>query len=66
LMQNIAKLLPNVVISTANDMQINADAKEAILFALLANETLSGNKETFGKGKNGLPNVSMGKICFPN
>ena len=65
LMQNISKLLPNVEISTANDMQINADAKEAILFALLANETLSGKEETFGEGNHALPNVSMGKICLP-
>jgi anhydro-N-acetylmuramic acid kinase len=65
LILNISKLLPNVKISTANVMQINADAKEAILFALLANETLSGKEETFGEGNHALPNVSMGKICLP-
>jgi anhydro-N-acetylmuramic acid kinase len=43
----------------------NADAKEAILFAVLANETIAGKKETFGNGSAKTPNVSMGKICLP-
>lgn len=43
----------------------NSDAKEAILFAVLANETIAGNKNTFGNGSAKSPNVSMGKICLP-
>jgi anhydro-N-acetylmuramic acid kinase len=43
----------------------NPDAKEAILFAILANELIVGDGECFGKGGLNLPNVSMGKICFP-
>lgn len=43
----------------------NSDAKEAILFAILANETVSGEKNTFGSGSAKTPNVSMGKICLP-
>ena len=43
----------------------NSDAKEAILFAVLANETIAGNKNTFGNGSAKTPNVSMGKICLP-
>ena len=43
----------------------NSDAKEAILFAVLANETIAGDKNTFGNGSAKTPNVSMGKICLP-
>jgi len=43
----------------------NSDAKEAILFAVLANETIAGDKNTFGSGSAKTPNVSMGKICLP-
>lgn len=48
------------------DHTLHADAKEAMLFAILANEMLSGNESTFGKGSPHLPNISMGKISFPN
>ncbi len=48
-----------------DDLGISGDAKEAILFAILANETLCGGKSDFGIRK-GIPSVSMGKISFPN
>lgn len=44
---------------------IPGDAKEAILFAVLANETVSGGNSNFGS-RQGVPSVSMGKISFPN
>ena len=47
-----------------DDLGISGDAKEAILFAILANETLCGGKSDFGTRK-GIPSVSMGKISFP-
>lgn len=47
-------------------IDINPDAKEAVLFAVLANEAICGNAVNFGSGRNGIPNVSMGKISFPN
>ncbi|WP_442587118.1 anhydro-N-acetylmuramic acid kinase [Pedobacter sp. AW31-3R] len=43
---------------------INPDAKEAVLFALLANECVAGSGTSYGYGK-GIPNVSMGKISLP-
>ena len=51
--------------ATTDTLGISADAKEAILFAILANETVSGGKSDFGSRK-GIPSVSMGKISFPN
>ena len=41
------------------------DAKEAVLFAVLANETVAGSGGAFGDRK-GIPSVTMGKISFPN
>jgi anhydro-N-acetylmuramic acid kinase len=43
---------------------ISGDAKEAVLFAILANETICGNAN-FGTRKD-VPSVSMGKISFPS
>jgi anhydro-N-acetylmuramic acid kinase len=57
--------LPNLVFSTTEELSINPDAKEAVLFALLANETLAGNPINFGD-REGVPSVCMGKICLPN
>lgn len=44
---------------------INGDAKEAVLFAILANETVAGGMSDFGSRK-GIPSVAMGKISFPS
>ena len=62
LMQNIKEQLPEIDLKTTEDLGINPDAKEAILFAVLANEALCGGKTDFGDGA---PSVSMGKISFP-
>lgn len=56
------KWLSNITIKTTEDLGINADAKEAILFAILANETLSNSSPAIGKS----PAVTMGKISFPH
>ena len=63
LMQHIQGLLPNAIFKNINDLNINPDAKEAVLFAILANEALCGGSTNFG---NQIPNVSMGKISFPS
>jgi anhydro-N-acetylmuramic acid kinase len=66
LMKNITEQLPGSVFRSTNELNINPDAKEAVLFAVLANEALCGSAVSFGEGRNGIPNVSMGKISFPN
>ncbi len=63
LMQNIKEQLPNASFRNIADLNINPDAKEAILFAVLANETLCGGHTNFSGN---IPNVSMGKISFPS
>lgn len=56
--------LPNAQIYTTDDLDINPDAKEAVLFAILANETLVGAGVDFGN-REGVPSIQMGKICLP-
>jgi len=41
-------------------------AKEAILFALLAHQTLTGSVLTLGDNESQIPAVSLGKISLPN
>ena len=66
LMQHLQKALPNFSFATATALNINPDAKEAVLFAILANECVSGNGSYLQKGIKGMPAISMGKISFPN
>ena len=62
LMQNIKEQLPEIDFKTTEELGINPDAKEAILFAVLANEALCGGETDFGDAA---PSVSMGKISPP-
>jgi anhydro-N-acetylmuramic acid kinase len=61
----LKELLPEIEFRKTNDLGINGDAKEAVLFAILANECVAGNPVDFGN-REGVPSVSMGKISFPN
>lgn len=56
--------LPECHLGFSDDIGIPSDAKEAIIFAILANETVAGNPLTFS-GNQDIPGVSMGKISFP-
>lgn len=60
----LKRALPSASFSTTQDLEIDPDAKEAVLFALLANESLAGNPIDFGK-REGVPSVCMGKISLP-
>lgn len=63
LMQWLTELLP-CKFRNINDLGFSGDAKEAVLFVILANETLAGGNSQFDL-KNGIPSVSMGKISLP-
>jgi anhydro-N-acetylmuramic acid kinase len=65
LMQHLQNALPNFIFDTTAALQINPDAKEAVLFAVLANECICGDGSYLQKGIEGMPAVSMGKISFP-
>jgi anhydro-N-acetylmuramic acid kinase len=64
-MDYIKKEIKGAIIDSTNKKNINPDAKEAILFAVLANECIAGNASDFVSGINNFPPVSMGKISFP-
>jgi anhydro-N-acetylmuramic acid kinase len=61
----IREQLPQVQFYPMEKLGIPGDAKEAVLFATLANETLVGGDLNFGN-RSKIPSVSMGKISFPN
>ena len=64
LIENIRNQLPDMNIHSSNNIGIDPDAKEAVLFAVLANECIAGNK-TSTPNISGMPSTTMGKICFP-
>ena len=57
-------LLPDCTFGRTDELGINGDAKEAVLFAVLANECLAGGNTNFGD-REGIPSVTMGKVSFP-
>ena len=60
----IRQKLPNCIFGSTTGLGINGDAKEAVLFAVLANECLMGGTTSFGN-RQGVPSVAMGKISLP-
>lgn len=65
LLQNMKELLANVAIRDTAELGVSPDAKEAVLFATLANECLVGDRIDFGPGQTRVPSVHMGKISLP-
>ena len=65
IMKDIQALLPHIKIDKTDNLGVSGDAKEAVLFATLANEALEGGKTNFGS-REGVPSVSMGKVSFSN
>ena len=64
LMGHLQKLMPEIKIASSEKIGIYPDAKEAILFAVLANEALAGSPMMAGNNATKMP-VTMGKISFP-
>ena len=65
LMQRISALLPEIQVRNSSEIGIPTDAKEAVLFALLANETMMDAGASKVRRLGDSPWVSMGKISFP-
>ncbi|HEX8424899.1 anhydro-N-acetylmuramic acid kinase [Hymenobacter sp.] len=57
--------LPGCRFATTEALGILPDAKEAILFAVLANEAVVGQPISIGAGRQRVPAVTMGKISWP-
>ena len=62
--EHIQSLLPHITIKSSQAIGIHPDAKEAILFAILANEAVAGEPMYAGGNATKIP-VSMGKISLP-
>jgi len=65
LMAALQRQLPACSFATTAALGIVPDAKEAILFAVLANEAVAGQPVSIGAGRQRVPAVSMGKISLP-
>lgn len=63
LVSKIKSAVPFAKFYNTNQLGIDPDAKEAVLFAVLANETVAGKPIDFGD-RTGVPSVCMGKICL--
>jgi anhydro-N-acetylmuramic acid kinase len=66
LFKMISELLPDYSMKNTDRLGILPDAKEAVLFAILANEAISGGNTRIGNSRQGIPDISMGKISFPD
>lgn len=64
MIEHLRSNLPGWNIAAMDALGLSGDAKEAVLFAVLANETVAGHTEP-GARLGGLPLVGMGKISFP-
>ena len=65
LMQALAHHLPGTRFARTDELGVPGDAKEAILFAVLANEAVAGTPVAIGAGRQRVPAVGMGKVSFP-
>jgi len=63
LIKCLKKLMKGVKINKMNSLGINADSKEAVLFAVLANECISGNTANMKSVTGSKKDVILGKIC---
>jgi anhydro-N-acetylmuramic acid kinase len=65
LMKNIQSIFPSIEFKNTETLGIHPDAKEAVLFAILANECLAEEVTGLG-GSAKVPSVRMGKISLPD
>ena len=62
----LINLLPGFTIQDSEVLGIESAAKEAVLFALLANETLMDPSPSHDRRLGDSPWMTMGKISLPN
>ena len=65
LYESIAQYFENVEVKVIDEIGISSDAKEAICFAVLANETISGNPSNIPRTTGASKPTILGKICMP-
>ena len=65
IMQRLSELLPDTAVESVDNSGISADAKEAIAFAILANETLHGNAGNLPSATGASVRKVLGKFVCP-
>ena len=65
IMKHLAELLPTYQVRDSSELGIESAAKEAVLFALLANETLMDPNPSTVRRLGDSPWMTMGKISLP-
>jgi len=65
LMKRIKNYLDQIEVRPFTELGFSPDAKEAVIFAVLANETLAGKGFNFSTKYGSDQNVHFGKISFP-
>lgn len=65
IMESLRRHFEVVNMKAAEDIGISSDAKEAVCFALLANELLSGNNTNLRSVTGASRSTLLGKICMP-
>ncbi len=66
IMKSLQKYFGKTVdVKNVKNLGISSDAKEAICFAVLANETLSGNASNIPRVTGASRSTVLGKICLP-
>ena len=65
IMRRLGEQLPNTAVESVDNSGISADAKEAIAFAILANETLHGNAGNLPSATGASVRKVLGKFVCP-
>ncbi len=65
LMARLRELFAPIPVRTLEDLGLSSDAKEAVAFAILANETIAGNAGNVPSATGALRPVVLGKIVPP-
>jgi len=65
LYESLAHYFENIEVKVIDEIGVSSDAKEAICFAVLANETISGNPSNIPRTTGASKPTILGKICLP-
>ena len=65
IMDSLSRYFTGVDVKTTDANDIPVDAKEAICFALLANETIAGHASNVPGGTGAQRRTTLGVICLP-
>lgn len=65
LLKRLQNYLPNAKVTTTNEYKLDVDAKEAVAFAVLGNETIQGNYSNVKSATGAKADVILGQIASP-